>query len=453
MDIKSIFDRINIKNGTILFDPEKSQALEDFLPTLGKLEYIGHGAQSVCFVINKEVVKCCKKKKGSLILSKEYFLSGVQELLDNNMPILPPIDVIYENEFWMIYTQPLCKVLSGEDISPGLCCEILNFVSQMIRMNIRVSDIFFRNFGIYQNKLCLFDFHDVDKFESSSNFMIANLYSVFTQLGKNIGWPVLDLTIANLTTVINDKFGESRFPEMIVKFLQSLYSKNYSKSLEYLENSKLLLKQHVQKKYTKYQQVSVSETGSIELESHTLGKYNLALEIIKSKNIKTLLDARCCIGGIGLKLAKEYPNIKVMLSNNDLQELEKTKNIGLNCMIFNVQFIPEHIKDIKPCPNNKYDLVLYYSLFHHLLKTQTIEDILKLVKSQTGKYCIIEVPIIGDSLLNKVMKSGNQENFGCLKSHDVFRQYLVLNNIMVNKCVRLDYGSEKLIRYAYSCNV
>jgi hypothetical protein len=324
----------------------------------------------------------------------------------------------------------------------------------MIRMNLRVSDIFFRNFGIYQNKVYLFDFHDVDNFDSSSNFMISNLYSLFTQLGKNLGWPVQDVVITSMNLVIQDNFGESRFPEMIVRFLQSLYAKNYSKALEYLENSKRLLKQHVQKKYNNYQQVNVTDTGVIELESHTLDKYRLASEIIETGRVKTVLDGRCLIGGIGLKLAKEYPDVTIALSNNDSNELDKTKQIAANCMIVNVHFINGHVKDIKLLPTDKYDLTLYYSLFHHLLKTHSIEEILNLVKAQTKKYCLIEVPMQGDHSLNKVMKcSTQQDNFKCLKSPDVFRQYLIMNKFKVNRCVRLDYNSDRLIRYAYLCLV
>ena len=153
-------------------------------------------------------------------------------------------------------------------------------------------------------------------------------------------------------------------------------------------------------------------------------------------------------------MAKEYPNVKVVLSNNDSDELEKTKEIASNCIIFNASFLNEHIKDVKTGPHGKYDLVLCYSVFHHLLKTQPIEELIKLVISHTGKYCVIEVPMIGDALLTKVMRGViHPENFHCLKSPDVFRQCLVSNKLKVNRCVRLDYGTDSLVRYAYLCVV
>jgi hypothetical protein len=452
MDIKSVIETINTKNNSQIFDFEDISGVNQCLSTLGPLIYIGHGGLSVCFSRGlKEVVKCCKKRKTSITMSKDQFLSNAQNLIEYNMPILAPIEVLYENNSWLIYTQPLCKVLMPEEITPRLCCDVLSFVSQMIKVNTRISDIFYRNFGIYQNKLCLFDYHEVDTFESSSNFMISNLYSLFTILGKNLGWPVLDIAITNIAAVVKDNFGESRFPEPIVKFLSLMHSKEYSKSLEFLEMGKKILKRLISKKYTKYQHVTIDEEGSLELSSHTLVKYELAASFIKDKDILTILDARSCIGGIGLKLAQTFPNIKVTLSNSDTDELDKTKKIAGNCMIYNASFLNEHIKDTKlPA---KYDLVLYYSLFHHLLKTQSIDCIIRMVKSQVSKFCIIEVPMKGDALLEKVMKnSPNTEHFRCLTSPDVFRYNLIINRIKVNKCVKVDYGSNRLIRYAYICS-
>lgn len=457
-DINSVIKHINTKNGKELFDLKHiSDDIRNLLLSMGKLNYVGHGVMSVCFARNAtEVVKLCykKKKEGSITISREIFTAGVKKLLDNDMGILAPISVVYENDNWLIYTQPLCKVVSATDISPKLCCEILDLVEIMLKTNIRLSDIYYRNFGIYQNRLRLFDFHEIDDFSTSSNFLITNLYSLFTALGKVLGWPVADINSTTTAYVISDKFGEGRFPEMFVKLLEMMYNRDYVEAKKQIENAKNLLKRQIPKKYDKYQHVIINENGSLDLSSHTLCKYNITEDIINNSEISTVLDARCCTGGVGLKISQEFPEIKVYLSNIDNEELNKTKKIANNCMIFNAIFLDTHVTDIKPV--NKFDLVLYLSLFHHLLKNYNINELLSIVKSQTGKYCLIEVPMMGDNLLDKVIKTAGRDkadNFKCLTSPESFRYYLAMNRLQVIKCIRVDYGSKRLIRYAYVCVV
>ena len=184
INLKAIIEQINQRNGKTLFDPHKVSNIERILNHLPKLEYVGHGIQSICFKTDKDyVVKCCIKRNNSIIISKALFMSTTQNLLSINMPILPPLDVLYEDETWMVYTQPMCRMI--DDISLKFCYHVLKFVRQMVENNVRVSDIYYRNFGIYQNKILLFDYHDIETFESSSNFLITNIYSLFTLLGQN----------------------------------------------------------------------------------------------------------------------------------------------------------------------------------------------------------------------------------------------------------------------------
>lgn len=457
-DISTIIKNINIKNGKELFDLKHiSDDVRQLLLSLGRLSYVGHGVMSVCFARNShEVVKLCykKRKEASITSSREIFLAGVKKLIDNDLSILAPLAVIFENDNWLIYTQPLCKVVSASDVSPKLCCEILDQVEIMLKTNIRLSDIYYRNFGIYQNKLCLFDFHEIDDFSTSPNFIMTNLYSLFTALGKVLGWGVCDLTSTNTAHVIADDFGKGRFPEAFVGILQSLYNRQYEDSKMHIQTAKNSLKRQIPKKYDKYQHVSINEQGSLDLSSHTLCKYNITEDIINQGDITTVLDARCCIGGVGLKICQEFPDVKVYLSNVDSTELNKTRKIANSCMIFNSYFLDTCVTDIKPAV--KYDLVLYLSLFHHLLKNYQINELLNIVKVQTGKYCLIEVPVFGDNLLEKVIKSAGRDkkdHFKCLSSPETFRYHLAMNKLQVNKCIRVDYGGKNLIRYAFICSV
>ena len=454
-EIEKIIERINTKNNSEIFDSKNISEVEKFLSTLGPLTYIGHGGLSFCFSRNnKEVIKCCKKNKGTIVTSKDLFLSNVQKLREIHMPILYPYEVLFENDSWLIYSQPLCRCIAWSEISLKMTCQILNFVGQMIKTNVRISDIFYKNFGIYHNKMYLFDYHEVDNFHSSSNFLITNLYSTFTFLGKNLNWPVLDIGLINLDFVIKDNFGKGRFPDPLSRCLQYMHGKNYSKAVEQIEIAKSYIKKKINRKYTKYQHMNIDENGTLDLFSHTLIKYEIAYNLIKEKVPSTVLDARCCLGGIGLKLAQDFPDLNIHLANPDTDELNKTKQLSTDCMIFNTTFIPDQLSEIKSIRNTKYDLVIYYSLFHHLLKTLPIDEIIRRAKLQIGKYCIIEVPMRGDALLNRVMKLGTTvENFQCLASPDTFRYYLILHRLKVNRCIRINYGDSRLNRYAYVCSI
>lgn len=457
-DIKNIIDKINSKNKTELFDSKQIPALEKYLMSLGKLTYIGHGGLAVCFSKTKgEIIKCCRKGRGTIVLSKELFMTTYQKLIDNEMNILPAIDVLYEDNYWFVYTQPACdKIITATDISPKICYEVIKFVDLMIKKNIKISDIFYRNFGIYQGKLYLFDYHEVESFESSSGFLVTNLYSLFTYLGKGLGWPVIDMGPTNTTFVTYDNYGESRFPEVVVKLLQALHSKQYTLALEHLNGTLKLLCEMIPKKFTGYQKINIDENAIIGLSSHTLTKYQLAEEIVKSKNITTVLDSRCNKGGIGLKLAQTYPKLHVSFGSPDMSELSKAKSLANHCMVYNVSFIPSVVKDgiVTISSKQKYDLVLYYSIFHHLLKVYSIKELIEMIKMQATKYCIIEIPILGDSLLDQVMKTTkNVDNFKCLTSPETFRYYLILYGLKVNKCIRVNYDKKRLIRYAYVCGI
>src|SRR5438552_964652 len=113
INIKAIIYDINTRSHKTVFDPEKSDELEKILSFMGKIKFIGHGVQSICFQKensndefqnnNNDVIKCCIKKKGSIIISKENFLEKVTIMKQHHMPILPPTDIIYENDNWMIY--------------------------------------------------------------------------------------------------------------------------------------------------------------------------------------------------------------------------------------------------------------------------------------------------------------------------------------------------------------
>jgi hypothetical protein len=465
MDIKNIIIKINSKTVDNQFDLSKVASLSKFLSTLGHLNYVGHGCLCLCFShVDRrsgaiEVVKCCRKGSRTILHTKDLFLSKINLLKDYKMPILYPYEILYDDDYWLVYTQPYCQQVESADISYKMCYEILDFVEQMIVLNVRLSDIYYRNFGLYKNHLCLFDYHEIDTFDFSSNFLTNNLYSLFILLGKNVGWHQ-NLQIPSRIT-FSDDHEKYNLPNVIVELLKSFSTRDHTGThshvssliLESIKNARAYLKKQIPCKYDNYQLFTINDEGVIDLTSHTLSKYQIVENLIKDKNVKTILDARCYVGGIGLKLAQEFPELQIHLNNETVDELEKAQKNAKSCMLFNVAFTAVPVQMIRPHRLQKYDVTMYYSTFHHLLKTMTIDEIILIVRSQTQKYCIIETPIMGDSLLDKIMKQpGRVENFRCLASPETFRYHLIMNQLKVNKCIKLNYENNNLIRYAYICS-
>jgi len=101
-----------------------------------------------------------------------------------------------------------------------VCYLMILFLRRMLEYNIRISDIYYKNFGSYRNKLVLFDYHEVDSFTGTpSNFLITNLYTNFTQLGHELHWSVKEASLFHWNDVVSDSFGQKSFP---VQFYQLL---------------------------------------------------------------------------------------------------------------------------------------------------------------------------------------------------------------------------------------
>jgi hypothetical protein len=466
--LSSTIDQINTRSKCTMYDPSHVRELSDKFDNLGiDLTYIGHGVQAICFSIkshlNSEkydfdvknnVLKCCKKTSSSIMCNSSTFDLTVAKLLGIGVPILNPVKIIHETDYWLVYVQPMCKPITNNDITSGMCCQILSLIEKMIKYNVRISDIFFKNFGIYKNNVVLFDFHDVDTFTTASpNFMITNLYSLFIQLGDKIGWNVSNILITNIHSVIFEQFGENMFPLAFSQLLHSLYNRNFAKAIICIRQAIEILEKDIKGQYIAYQQVDVNNNGMIDLKSHTFNKYKLAMDIIQKNGYQSVLEARSCVGGIGLKIAKDVPHLAVDMCNVHQNELDQSQKIANHCLIFNINVINSHITQFTP--TKKYDLVMYYSLIHHLLKTMTIVQIIDMIKTQMGKCCIIEVPILdlGDYLLSNVIHhSIVKENFSCIESIQTFRKHLIDGGLKVEKCVYIDYDDPKLNRYGFICS-
>jgi len=162
-------------------------------------------------------------------------------LLDNGFPILPYIDYLSTIYNYIIYTQPLCTSLTELDINLIIVREILSFVKSMLDTEIKISDIFYKNFGLIGNKLYFYDYHNVEKFGSGNGFLVKNLYCLFTRLGININprneWTnCLDIKDILSRELAVENYGHGRFPRPFHKLLIKLTENNLDRSKHYLQS-------------------------------------------------------------------------------------------------------------------------------------------------------------------------------------------------------------------------
>lgn len=447
-NFRGILEKINGKSGKTMFDMTKIAGVERTLGSLQNLVYLGHGVQSICFKVPSQhpyVVKCCLKRKQSILQSGSLFLSTSQDLVEKGIPILAPMGVLYDDDVWLIYSQPMCRII--EEVNVKLTYLIVQFVRQMVEHNIRISDVFYRNFGIYQNTVRMFDYHDLDHFESSSNFLITNLYTLFARLGISMGWKVPETLIAHWDQIVADRFGKSRFPEVLVDLLCALHMKERETILSASDQVLIYLKKHIPLKLNSFPKITLDSNEMILL-AYPNQVYGQIFTLIQKTKIRRVLDIHSTETGLGPKLAQDFPNLQVGLGCRNADEIRDATCLINNCLIFNAFIVPGNLLEIKVSVTESYDLVLYSISIYHLLHTYKINDLLKILRNHVSHYFLIEIPIEGDDLLSNV---SHLPNFDCLKSPHIFRAHLCAQRFVVNRCLYVDYGQLHTKRFLFLC--
>jgi hypothetical protein len=220
---------------------EDFKNIPDIAPYILKFKpnrLVGRGTHVLCFANDVQgiVIKCCMKAPDTILHTLDKFNEALALFKLHNFPILYPIDVINTKNY-IIYTQYLAKDLSREHVTDLFLLKILNFIKKMIKSEIKIPDIYHRNFGLYENKLYLYDFHNVEKFtRGSANFMISNLFSLFYV--NNIIYKKSKCNIeTKITTqfVQTTQFGKNILPKRQYELLQHLYDNNLRSALEKIE--------------------------------------------------------------------------------------------------------------------------------------------------------------------------------------------------------------------------
>lgn len=240
-------------------------------------------------------------------------------------------------------------------------------------------------------------------------------------------------------------FAEKQMPDALHKFIEA---PQYSAILHiFAINSMSKL---TKGSYNDYQAIDIPETGVIVLHSHTLTKYEIAKKYI-TPQITSVLDAGCSLGGIGLKLANDDGISKVILDNITVSELETAKEIGGKLGLTNVEYTTEGLVSL----DVKINMGLYFAIFHHLLRSHSFDDLMKLVIRQVSDVAVIELPIKGDALLANIVSTCDDPwntRYATLASVESFKQ-AVSAYFTVAEHIKMDYGNGDLNRHTFVCYI
>lgn len=421
--------------------------LDDLFSKYPDLEYIGYGGTAITFKYDNMIVYKLCKKNNSNMRSGDEFIKYSNMLKTNDIKILLPIEIIYESNDYFVYSQPYCDILTK--ITTRTLIKILEIIKQMFIKKIRISDLYFRNFGIYKNDIIMFDFHDFTDFGSDDIYYITHLVHMFSLYKYNQLIRRIDITIDD---IVKENFLNNFFPQSFVELLKECYYQNYDKAIIIIDNIIKDETKNLEKTYDNYQKIKIDEDGTINLFSHTKEKYDFFVyykDYLKPNSL--ICDMGCSIGGIGSKIAQFIPDSNIDLINITINELDICQDIKETICLSNTHIINERVLNIKKV----YDCGLYYAIIHHLLKDFTFDDIIQKIKMQNRNIIIIEFPLENDVLLKKIENEGNltySQTFYYLKNMEILINKLK-ENFKILGYKQIDYGTTELYRYVFALQI
>lgn len=459
-------DKINSKNLQFAkFDKTTITDLEHFLSQTFKtkhLEYLGHGGMCICFFdkIMKQVIKCCKRNKRSIVDVNEDFIQWIQTFQKHNLCILYPQQVLYTDNNWIVYSQPLCGQINSNQLSYKVFGDILKFVKQMLQANLQFTDLYFRNFGyIAPHKLVLFDFHEVEVINITESdgkftfneFLLNNLYSTLVLVTKQLSihsslrlGPHL-----HYKTDSKDKnvIGQYNFPDVFITLFDKLSNHTcYMNEIQTLLNESIdfCVKQNdcLQLKLIK-QLNSQNSQNSQELKFFICENLNLNLNLNSGHKILIYDNIP-----LAMEINELYPCLKIDTSipqnyinssyHQQLLQYYNTKAwINSDILVLQLNVI-QHIQPKFNC----YDAIVITSstILSLLSSGLTMSVILNHLRQICTGKLIIDVPIVGDIRLYHQLKTVPTKfisNFTCLATIDSFRYQLIQSGLTVMSCAKL----------------
>jgi hypothetical protein len=425
---------------------------DEYIKTFPNIKYIGHGGTCIAFTNNDTqnhsvVIKVCLKKR-MVANNSNSFLAFSKCLQNNGIKILPIIDILYEDNTVFIYSQSFCHTIFS--INSLVLSKILKIIKKLIQCNIKITDLFYKNFGIHNNEVFLYDYHDYGFYYTDDHYYLTHIAHLFNTYYNNELLHGITLDFNKLKEM---NFGKDYFPTCVVEFIESMYMHQLDHGFRLITNIISEIDSKITKTFDDYQHFDIDTNGELQLRSHTLEKYNAFYDLTKLfptyfENKFTIIDFGCSLGGIGTKIAQQFPESRVVLNNITLNELSVCDQNIKNSCITNIKTSALNVID----ETNTYDVCMYYALLHHILKIKTFTETIELVYRQTIDYAIIELPFGSDALLKKVINDSvtrYEESFKYLESIDTFhesisRWFTVLFHRKIN------YGSDDLNRYVFA---
>jgi hypothetical protein len=128
--------------------------------------FIGHGDDASCFdYTNQCVLKLCTKEikyfKNTKHASAVSFFK-ISSSLDSPRPsvLLPIKELLYEDEYVFVYTQPKCDRLKSSQINTLFLNEIIQVEYTLLKHRLQASTST-HNLGLYKDHIVIFDYHDL----------------------------------------------------------------------------------------------------------------------------------------------------------------------------------------------------------------------------------------------------------------------------------------------------
>ena len=364
-------------------------------------------------------------------------------LLENNVKILPPKEILYEDNHFIVYTQSICQLIYS--VNNLIIIKILKIIRNLLSTKIKLTDLFHKNFGIYENDVYIYDYHDYDYFYSEDKYYIchiAHLFNMYYQKDLFLGKQFDTETLKNM------EFGKNVLPENITNLLTSLYDCKFDLAIENIDVCIAEFENQNKCSYSDYQYIDVDESGKLHLKKHTLEKFLVVKRaLLHMPDTFTLIDYGCSLGGIGSSVAQLYPKSKIFLNNITKNELEVCKKISSESLLINVEVCDKNIVT----DESSYDICLYFAILHHILKNLTFDEIINMLLRQVKQYAIIELPFANDVLLQMVMKNGSlnyEKSFAYLETLDKFKQE-ISKYFKIIDIIKIDYETNDLNRYAF----
>jgi len=424
---------------------EKLQSVQKFVEQIKNIQYVGHGGTCVAFVSddnNNEIIKVCIKNN-SMLSSGQKFIDFSNFLIGNNVKIISPNKLLYEDQYFIVYSQDKCIPITN--IDDYIMVKILEIIKNLLSKRIKLTDIFYKNFGFYKNDVYIYDYHDYGYFYSDDLYYICHIAHIFNMYYNDTLFYNIDLNIDILQQM---NFGESLLPDNVVSLLKCLHDMKFDNAIELVEKFSCEIGNKLVKSYNNYQHLDIDRYGIINLRSHTLEKFNTVMPILNKFNDDfSIVDYGCSLGGIGAKIAQLFPSSTITLNNITSNEILICNEIITKLHLCNVSVSTINAIDVV----EQYDVCLYFAILHHVMKSITFDQVINLVSTQTKKYAIIELPFENDVLLKNVINdriTNYNETFAFLESIDKFADKIKDTFNIIDQ-IKINYGSPDLNRVAF----